>query len=146
MAGFVEWLALASVGESTQKLYLSKRAQYDDSGRRPYLLQSGGEENAVKALTELMTARRFLYRYQSQTVRVYLTAIKYVHKMLAGWELMTTHGMPVAMGKRTDRMHGTSEVKPARVRKPLTPGMIICAGRAVVEALGEEGKVAWLGA
>ena len=147
VARLVEWLALASVGESTQKLYLSKwqawRRHRNLSGLGPYLLQSDGVESAVKALTEFMTARCFVYRNQSQTVRGYLAAIKYFHKMFAGWELPTTHCMVVAVGKGIDRAHGKSDIKP-RVRKPLTWGMI-GAGRAVVEALGEEGKVAWLG-
>ena len=71
-------------------------------------------------------------------------AIKYFHKMFAGWELPTTLCMVVAVGKGIERAHGKSAVKPTRVRKPLTWG-VICAGRAVVEALGEEGKIAWLG-
>lgn len=62
------------------------------------------------------------------------------HSMFAGWKLLTTHCKIVAVGQGIDREHGTSDIKP-RVRKPLTRGMIR-AGRAVKEALGEEGKVA----
>lgn len=76
-------------------------------------------------------------------IRGYLTAIKYFHKMFAGWELPTSHCMVVAVGKGIDRAHGKSDVKPT-VRKPLN-WKILEQGRGLLFAMGTEGKVTWLG-
>lgn len=57
------------------------------------------------------------------TVRGHLAAIKYFHKVFAGWELSTAYCMVVAIGKRIYRAHGKSEVRPT-IRRPLTRTML----------------------
>lgn len=73
----------------------------------------------------------------------YLAAIKYFHKMVAGWELPSFHCMIVAVGKGIDKAHGKSRVKP-RARKPMTWSMSI-EGKEAVFNSGEAGCVVWLG-
>jgi len=89
-----------------------------------------------------MASRCLLYKNQSQTVRGYLAAIKYFHKLYAGWELPTSHFRVTAVGQAIDRLHARADT-PARARRPLTVDMII-AGRA---RAGSDTfrKVTWMG-
>ena len=84
-----------------------------------------------------------VFRVQEpESDRGYLAAIKYFHKMFAGWELPTSHCMVVAVGKGIDRAHGKSEIKP-RVRKPLSWDLLL-KGKSVLQETGE-GGVVWMG-
>ena len=83
------------------------------------MVEGEGVDAAVRELTKLSALRCFTFKNQSQAIRGYLAAIEYFHKMYRGWELPTSHGMVVAIGKGIDRAHGKSEVRP-KVRKPLT--------------------------
>ncbi|CAB1119159.1 unnamed protein product [Ectocarpus sp. CCAP 1310/34] len=89
-----------------------------------------------------MASRCLVYKNQSQTVKGYLAAIKYFHKLDAGWELPTSHFRVVAVGKAIDRLHARAETKPL-VRQPLTVPMIITGReRAQTNAFG---LVTWMG-
>ena len=77
------------------------------------------------------------------TVRGYLAAITLFHKWYAGWELPTSHGMTVAVGKGIDRAHGMSQKK-AQVRLPLT-WALLSQGKQVVASMVDGGHVMWLG-
>ena len=90
-----------------------------------------------------MSYRCFVFKNQSQTVRGYLSAIKFFHKMYAGWELPTTHCMVLAVGKGIDRVQGKGDVKP-RVRKPLSWDMLWDGKNEVLTADGG-GSVMWMG-
>ena len=90
-----------------------------------------------------MSYRCFVFKNQSQTVRGYLSAIKFFHKMYAGWELPTTHCMVLAVGKGIDRFQGKGDVKP-RVRKPLSWDMLWDGKNEVLTAEGG-GPVMWMG-
>ena len=124
----MELLARASVGDSTQKGYGQKwrawcyaRAAHEKS---PWLLKTDGAEAAAVALTEFMALRCFTFKNQSTTIRGYLSAIKYYHKMFGGWELPTDHHMVVAVGRGIDRAHGGSDVRPE----------VRCLGYSVLDA------------
>ena len=84
----MEILARASVGDSTQKVYGQKwrvwcyvRAAQEKS---PWLLETDGTDAAIVALTEFMAFWCFTFKNQSTTIRSYLSAIKYYHKMFGG--------------------------------------------------------------
>ena len=70
-----------------------------------------------------MSYRYFVCKSWNQTVRGYLSAIKFFHKIYAGWELSTTHCMVLAVGKAIDRVQGKGDVKP-RFKKPLSWDML----------------------
>ena len=85
VANLVEILARASVGDSTQKAYGEKwlawcyaQAVHE---KKTWLRKTDGTDAAVVALTELMALRCFTFKNQSTTIRGYLSAIKYYHKM-----------------------------------------------------------------
>ena len=52
---------------------------------------------------ELIACRCYVHNNQQSTVRGYLAAIKFFHKMYAGWDLPTSHRMIVAVEKGIDR-------------------------------------------
>ena len=112
-------------------------------GKSPWLAEKDGVNAAVKALTNFMALRCFASKNQSQTIRGYLAAIKYCHKMFAGWELPTSHCMVLAVGKGIDRAHGKSDVRP-RVRMPLTWNMLTEGMDRAIE-VGPEGSEIWRG-
>ena len=143
----MELLARASVGDSTQKAYGQKWRAWcyarAAQGKSPWLLRTDGEEVAVVALTEFMALRCFTFKNQSTTIRGYLSAIKYYHKMFGGWDLPTDHHMVVAVGKGVDRAHCRSDVKP-KVRKPLTWDMLV-QGWGFFANRGREWSAVWMG-
>ena len=49
-----------------------------------------------------------IFNNQQSTVRGYLAAIKFFHKLYLGWELTTSHYMIAAAGKGIDRFRGMS--------------------------------------
>lgn len=71
-------------------------------------------DSAVTELNEFMTVGCFVYKNQSQTTRGYLSAIKYFHKIFAGWQLPTLHFMVIAAGKGIDETRRKSDVRPQR--------------------------------
>ena len=94
-------------------------------------------------LLEFITSRCFVHNNQQSTVRDYLAAINFLHKMFAGCELPTSHCMILVVEKGLDRVHGVLNKK-ARVRLPLTWAML-SQGRRVVESMVDGGYVMWLG-
>ena len=84
-----------------------------------------------------------MHNNQLSTVRGYLAAIKYFHKMYAGWELPTSYCMSAAVGKGLDRAHGmTPKIAPARL---LLTCFILSQGQRVVTSMEDGGRVMWLG-
>ena len=147
VARLVEALALASVGESTQKNYLGKWniwvKERSAQGKGPWLHTLANQDQVLAEVLEFMACRCFVHNNQQSTVRGYLAAIKYFHKMYAGWELPTSHCMIVAVGKGIDRAHGMTEKRNPR-RLPLT-WAILSQGERVVTAMVDGGRVMWLG-
>ena len=90
-----------------------------------------------------MACRCFHFINQHSTVRGYLAAIKFFHKLYLGWELTTSHYMIAAAGKGIDRSRGMSG-RSAQVRLPLTWSIL---GREylTVTSTQEGGDVMWLG-
>ena len=101
------------------------------------MVEGEGVDAAVRELTKLSALRCFTFKNQSQAIRGYLAAIEYFHKMYRGWELPTSHGMVVAIGKGIDRAHGKSEVRP-KVRKPLTWDLLTKGMKSAAEVDTEE--------
>ena len=58
-----------------------------------------------------MACRLFYFNNQQSTVRGYLAAIKFFHKLYLGWELTTSHYMIAAAGKGIDRYSGGCQEK-----------------------------------
>ena len=87
-------------------------------GRGPRLNLLDKSE-VLTLLLEFMACRLFSFNNQQSTVRGYLAAIKFFHKLYLGWELTTSHCIIAAAGKEIDRFRGMSG-KNAQVRLPLT--------------------------
>ena len=140
-------LALGSVAGSTHREYWARFrafASFRQAKRKsPWLEMKDGEQAAVDALLEFMAFRCFVHKNQSGTIRGYLAAIKFFHRMYAGWDLPTAHCMVVAVCKGIDRAHGWSDVKP-RTRRPLTWNVLL-SGKASVWGMRVEGPVIWMG-
>ena len=123
MARLTDVLATWAIGDSTRKEYSGRFRTFVTfraaTGNGPWLLDKDGVEEAVRELTTFMSYRCFVCKNQSQTVRGYLSAIKFFHKMYAGCELPTTHCMVLAVGKGIYRVQSKDDVKP-RVRNPLS--------------------------
>ena len=111
--------------------------------KNPWLLKTDGVEVAVVALTEFMALRCFTFKNQSTTIRGYLSAMEYYHKMFWGWELPKDHHMVVAVGKGIDRAHGRSDMRP-KVRKPFAWDMLV-QGWGIFAKRGHECSVVWMG-
>ena len=84
----METLALGSVGESTQKNYSGKWnvwvKERRSQGKRPWLHDDADPDQVFGELLEFMVSSCFVHNNQQWTVREYLAAIKYFHKMYAG--------------------------------------------------------------
>ena len=143
----METLALGSVGESTQRNYAGKWnvwvKERQVQGKGPWLHTLADPDQVLGEVLEFMACRCFVHNNQQSTVRGYLAAIKYFHKMYAGWELPTSHCMIAAVGKGIDRAHGMVPRK-APVRLPLT-WSILSQGQPVVSTSVDGGRVMWLG-
>ena len=115
VARSVETLALGSVGQSTQKNYLAKWntwvAERKAQSKGPWLYALDDPDSTLNDLLEFMASRCFVLNNQQSTVRGYLAAIIFFHKMFAGWELPTSHCAILAVGRGTDRAHGISNKK-----------------------------------
>ena len=92
---------------------------------------------------EFIACRCYVHNNQQSTVRGYLAAIHFFHKMYAGWELTISHCMIVAVGKGIDRAHGMPQKK-AQVRLPLT-WALLSKEKQVVSSMVDGGHVMWLG-
>ena len=90
-----------------------------------------------------MASRCFVHNNLQSTVRGYLAAIIFSHKMFGGWELRMSHSIIVAVGKGIDRAQGMAGKK-RQVRLPLT-WALLAQGRQVVLSIEEGGYVMWLG-
>ena len=136
----------ASVGGSTHKAYLGKGNTWMEfmkkKGRGPWLNLLDKSEG-LTLLLEFMACRLFSFNNQQSTVRGYLAAIKFFHKLYLGWELTTSHCMIAAAGKGIGRFRGMSG-KNAQVRLPLT-WSILAHGYLTVTSSQEGGDVMWLG-
>ena len=143
----MEIVGRASLGDSAQKVYGKKWRAWcyarTAQEKSPWLLKTDGVEAAVVALAEFTALRRFPFKNQSTTIRGYLSAMKYYHKMFWGWELPKDHHMVVAVGKGIDRAHGRSDVRP-KVRKPLAWDMLV-QGWGCFAKRGHECSVVWMG-
>ena len=111
-----------SHGGSTHKVYLGKWNKWlvfiIKKGRGPWLNLLDKSE-VLTLLLEFMACRLFLFNNQQSTVRGYLAAIKFFHKLYLGWELTTSHCMIAVAGKEIDRLREMSG-KNAQVRLSLT--------------------------
>lgn len=142
----VDALVSASVGGSTHKVYAGKWTKWSEfmrmKGRGPWLHLTD-ELQVLNLLLEFMAWRLFSFSNQQSTVRGYLAAIEFYHKLYLGWELPTNHCTIVAAGKGTDRTRRTSDKK-AQVRLPLT-WSILSQGFLSVTDSKNGGRVMWLG-
>lgn len=146
-ARLVNTLLYGSLGEGTNaaysRMWRTWGAERAKAGLSQWLREEDGVDSAVKELAVFIACRCFVHKNQSQTIRGYLSAIKYFHKMHAGWELPTSHFQIRAVMKTIDRAHAGTQIKP-RTRKPLTWEMLE-AGRGVVEGMGNAGQLIWKG-
>ena len=67
-------------------------------GRDPWLNLLDKSE-VLTLLLEFMACGLFSFNNQQSTVRGYLAAIKFFHKLYLGWELTALHCMIAAAGK-----------------------------------------------
>ena len=140
IARLVETLALASVGESTQRNYLGKWniwvKERNTQGKGPWLHMLSNNDLFLAEVLEFMACRCFVHNNQQSTVRGYLAVINF-HKMHAGWELPTSHCMVVAVAKEIDKAHEmTTKWKPCSL--PLTWSML-SQRKPVVTAMTDGG-------
>ena len=95
----------ASVGGSTHKVYLGKWNTWIEfvkkKARGPWLNLLGKSE-VLTLLLKSMACQLFSFTNQRPTVRAYLAAIKFSHKLYLGWGLTTSHCMITAAGKGID--------------------------------------------
>ena len=103
VARLTDVLATGAIGDSTRIEYNGRFTTFATfratRGRGPWLLDTHGVEEAVRELTTIMSYRCFVCKNQNQTVRGYLSVMKFFHKTYGGCELPTTHCMVVAAGK-----------------------------------------------
>ena len=146
-ARLVNTLLFGSLGEGTNAAYTRMWRTWGEErakgGQSQWLREEDGVDSAVKELSVFIASRCFVHKNQSTTIRGYLSAIKYFHKIQAGWELPTTHFQIRAVMKTIDRAHAGTQIKP-RSRKPLTWEMLV-AGRGAVEGMGNTGQLIWKG-
>ena len=73
----------------------------------------------ISTLLEFTACRLFAFNNQLSTVREYLAAVMFSHKLHLGWEVPTSHCLIVAVGKGIVRIRG-GVGKKAQVWLPLT--------------------------
>lgn len=146
-AHLVGALIRASIGTSSYKQYQKKWDTWtvfmEKKGRGPWLHLIANESEVRNLVLEFMACRLFSHNNQQSTIRGYLAAIKFFHKMYVGWELTTSHCRITAAGRGIDRFQGVSG-KEAQARLPLT-WSILAHGFLTVSGLKEGGSVIWLG-
>ena len=101
------------------------------------------KSEVLTLLLEFMACRLFSFNNQQSTVRGYLAAIKFFHKLYLGWELTTYHCMIAAAGKEIDGFRVMSG-KNAQVRLPPT-WSILAHGYLTVTSSQEGGDAMWVG-
>ena len=146
VALLVESLVRASVGGSTHKVYLGKwntLIKFKKKKEREPWLNLLVKSEVLTLLLEFIACRLFSFDNPQSTVRGYLAAIKFFHKLFLGWELTTSHCMIAAAEKGIDRFRGMAG-KNAQVRLPLT-WSILAHGYLTVTCSQEGGDVMWLG-
>ena len=145
MAHLVQALVRGGVGGSTYKTYKARFEAWAhmriSQGKSPWMTENDNPDDVINALTEFMAMRCFVHKNQQTTVRGYLAAIKYFHKVHVGWDLPTTHGMIQAVGKGIDRAHASINAKP-HTRRPLTWPLLKHGRQLIIEA-PEYGPVMW---
>lgn len=145
VAQMVDALVSASIANSTKKLYDAKWSTWvsfmEKKGKEPWLHDLMNSE-VTGLLLEFMACRVYVHNNQQTTVRGYLAAIKYYHKLYQGWELPTSHCLLVAVGKGIDRIRAAGVSTPRRMRLPLT-WAILSGGYEAKMGRGE--RVIWLG-
>ena len=134
-----------SVGASRHKVYLGKWNTWLEfmkkKGRGSWLNLLDKSEVLTLLLEIHGLSTVFIFDNQQSTVRGYLAAITFFHKLYLGWELTTSHYMIAAAGKGTD----SGDVrKNAHVRLPLT-WSILAHEYLTVTSSQEGGDVLWLG-
>ena len=143
----VDTLRFGSLGGGTSQLYERRMKVWREdrarSGQSQWLREEDGIDSAVRNLSVFVASRCFVHKNQSQTIRGYLSAIKYFHKVHMGWVLPTSHFQILAVLKTVDRAHAQTLTRP-RTRKPLTWKMLE-TGRSMVEGMGESGRLIWMG-
>ena len=112
-------------------------------GNGPWL-RSTDESEILRLLLEFMPCRLFSFNNQQSTVRGYLAAIKFFHRLYFGWEPPTSHCMIVAAGRGVDRIWGASNQK-VQVRLPLTWAALASGYLTVTNHFNNGGNVMWLG-
>lgn len=112
-------------------------------GKGPWLMLTG-ESEVLRLLLEFMACRLFSFNNQQSTVRGYLAAIKFFHKLYLGWDLPTSHCMIAAAGRGIDRIRGASKQR-VQVRLPLTWSILASGYLTVTNQFTEGGNVTWLG-
>lgn len=147
VARLVEALVSASVGGSTHKVYAGKWKKWLEFMKRkdkgPWLHLTD-ESEVINLLLEFMACRLFSFNNQQTTVRGYLAAIKFFHKLCLGWDLPTTHCTILAAAKGIDRIRASSGTKAQQVRMPLTWSILSHGYHAITQAT-DGGSVTWLG-
>ena len=95
---------------STQKNCLAKWNTWvkesQAQGKEPWLHTLADLKEVLSDLLRFMASRCFVHNHRRSTVRGYLAAINFFHKMFAGWELPMSHCMISAVGKGIDWAHG----------------------------------------
>lgn len=146
VARLVEALLSASVGGSTHKVYAGKWKKWLEfmklKERGPWLHLTD-EAEVIDLLPEFMACRLFSFNNQQSTVRGYLAAIKFFHKLCIAWDLPTTHCTILAAAKGIDRIRGSSGTKAPQVRMPLTWSILSHGYHAVTQS-ADSGMVTWL--
>lgn len=136
----MDLLVHGSLNGSTLKEYRIKwrawAAERAKVNLGPWVYEEDGVDSAARELTVLMASRGLSYKIHRQTIKGYLTTIKYFHKLQAGWELPISHFRLCisGLGKTIDKVHARSDTKPD-VRNPLTVAMLL-AGRESAQNRG----------
>ena len=90
VARLVETLALGSVGKSTLKNSLAKRNTWVKEGQargiKPWLHTLADPKEVLSDLLGFLASRFFVHNNRQFTVRGFLAAINFFHKIFAGWE------------------------------------------------------------
>ena len=146
VALLVQSLVRASVEGNTYKVYLGKwntRLKFMKKRGRGRWLNLLDKSEVLTLLLEFIACRLFSFNDQQSTVRGYLAAIKFFHKLYLGWEMTTSLCLIAPAGQAMDRFRGMSG-KNAQVRLPLT-WSTLAHGYLTVTSPQEGGDVMWLG-
>lgn len=116
VSGLVETLEIGTVGNSTNKIYVSIHTRISGLGFLRAVTKSDWASRdkvgeAVLTVAQYTTRRCLVEGNQTTTVRGHdLSAVKHYHKMNQGWEVLTMHWMVGDVLRGVDRVHGGSSV------------------------------------